>query len=850
MQLSVLGRRALVLLSVALGGACAQTAPAPVLPVVPAVRHAAPALTPAAVVACPLGNVGTVWLPGAEQLLSFCDTTIELRDAVSGFVRAQKATSRPGRLGEGIRSAIVSPDGRRVALLRSQLEVRELPTLNLVWSADIRPNALGFSGDGQLLRVQDDTTMVGFSVADGQRVDAALPNVAKRWQDAPELSADDSLAFEVKDTEITVWDAHKDVALRSFERPKGASWALTWIGPYLALQVSDGYLLVDARDPQRRFSLKGPRDLGQAELSKDGTRLRSLNQGALLEWRLGEALPAVLAAPAPTQVWLGPVGVRVESTGDTLTVWRQTPAGGRIAHCYFARARWVEFGPAGEVVVRDAAQPRLLFQTDATARDVALAPDDDADTLAFEPGGARFVTATRGRLHVYQAQTLTVQQTIELPFAAVLAWRSEPPELLFVDAERLYGVALASGKVTPLGDFGRVLHFAVSSDGKQVAVAAVRGKEFELALLSPAGIQHEPLLSLPREIRFSPDGKAVWVLEEYSLLTVRLPVSTSTTEPAKRRPLKSGGYQPSLAPNGDVYSVSNRLRFATENGDMVAEAQPVALQPAWSAQGLTLTSELNRQASTVISFPAGTVVQQQLPRTAPKAAEMPELPLTSGDVRGWALNADHSVLATLDGNNTVNTFSTTGGLRARLAESASALVSSDDASSLVVVAADTRSLTLWDTNTWQPRVELPVAERINQLALSKDGARLAVLDDNGALQVVFADRSLHRYALRQDMATRGLAFDPSSQFLALGGLPLRILRLADGALLYGYTATTEPKDPIVVAWVSESGAVQGDLRALSAFTFPSPTTAGAVLDTATFAKQQAPHLLVDFFKAN
>jgi hypothetical protein len=163
---------------------------------------------------------------------------------------------------------------------------------------------------------------------------------------------------------------------------------------------------------------------------------------------------------------------------------------------------------------------------------------------------------------------------------------------------------------------------------------------------------------------------------------------------------------------------------------------------------------------------------------------------------------------------------------------------------LAIVAADERSLTLWDTQTWRARVEVPVIPRISQVALSKDGARVAVLSD-GNLQVVFADRSLRRYGLRQDMSIRGLAFDPSGEYLALGGLPFRILRLADGAVLYGYAAIVQAQDPITLAWVSESGAVDGDLRVLRALSFPSSGL--AALGAAPLEKQRTPRMLDAFF---
>jgi len=115
MPLTGLGPRVAVLLLAALAADCTRAAPAPAAPVV---LPAAPPFTPAAVLACPLTSKA-VWLPGAEQLLSYCDTILELRDAAFGLVRAQKVTSTRGRLDFGIQAVAVSPaDGASQPLSR------------------------------------------------------------------------------------------------------------------------------------------------------------------------------------------------------------------------------------------------------------------------------------------------------------------------------------------------------------------------------------------------------------------------------------------------------------------------------------------------------------------------------------------------------------------------------------------------------------------------------------------------------------------------------------------------------------------------------------------------------------
>ena len=835
MQLSVLGRRTLVLLSAALAG-CTQAALAPVAS--PAPLAAAPTVTPVAVSACPPESE-IVWLPGAEQLLTYCGATLELRDAASGLVCAQRIMGKPGGWRAPIWGAVVSPDGSRVAVsFNDHVEVRALPTLNVLWSADVQARLIGFSADGQQLRLDGGATTIAFSAASGQRVPFVAPGLAKRWQDSPGLNADGTLAFESLAAGLTVWDALKDVALQSFERPDLAPTAPpTWVGPYLDFQVLKGHVLVDARDAKRRFTLTGQASLRRAALSKDGTRLRTWELGELLEWRLGESTPAVLATNRPMQVWLGPAGVRVESIKGALTVRRETAAGERAVRRYWATPSLVEFGPRGEIVARDDSQPRLLLLDAASSeQDILLDPTPAPPLVAFEPSGARFALAAAGLLRVYGERTAKVEQTIRLPFTpTALAWRAVPPELLLADAERLYGVALGTDKLTPFADIADVLRVAVSPQGQAIAVVALHDGKSELTLMTKAGTEYQPLTDALRDMRFSADGKALWVLQEDLLLTLHFPSSTGAAAAAERRSLKTRGYQPRLTPDGTVYCMADRLRFENASGELVPEPEPVRLQPTWPAQGLTLTSEATRPPPMLVAFPAGTALAQPAPRTPPQAAAIPELPLVSGDVRAWVLNADRSVLSTLDGAATVNTFSTSGGLRARLSETASALLGSEDASSLVIVAGDARSLTLWDTHTWQPRFELPVVEGISDVAVSKDGARVAALNGHGAIDVVFADRSLRRYELRPDMATRGLAFDPSGQYLALGGLPLRILRLTDGAVLYGYAATVEAKDPIVLAWVSERGAVAGDLRVLRSLPFAGPG-------------QQTPQLLESFFE--
>lgn len=845
MQLTGLGPRVAVLLLAALAAACARAAPAPASPVV---LPATPAFSPAAALACPLTSKA-VWLPGAEQLLSYCDTILELRDAASGLVRAQKVTNTRGPLDFGIQGVALSPDGARVALSSyAHVELRELPSLNRLWSADVPANSLVFSADGQQIRVTDDPSALAFSVADGRRVPASFPNVAKRWQNSPALNADGSLGFEVEGTQLTVWDPRKDVALRSFELPKPAYQLPTWVGPYLCFRSADERRLVDTRDPKRSFSLKGVSVPAEVALSSDGSRVRSWRQGEVLEWRLGEAKPTVLSAASPRAVWLGPAGIRVESADDTLTLWRQNAEGERVAHHYWARPSWVEISPTGQVVANDSLRPRLLLLGGAAAeREITFPVGEEPILLAFEPGGGRFVSATSRKLRVYQEQTLALQQTIELPFVpSILAWRAEPAGLLVGNGGRVFSVALDSGQVTPFGDFTLAFRIAVSVNGKDVAILALHGGKPELTLFSGASVAHPALESMPLDARFSPDGKALWVLEQGQLTTHHLPLATGPTEQAQKRPIIANA-QARLSSTGEAYTMSDRLRFESESGELIPEPEPAALlQPSWSAQGLTLMAEARRQALMRVSFPAGTAAEPA-PGLPAKAPEMPQLPVSSGEVRAWVVNQDRSVLAALAGNGSVNTFSMKGGLQARLSESASALIGSEDASSVVIVAGDARGLSVWDTRTWQPRIELPVANGISALAVSKDGARVAVLNEHGALEVVSADRSLRHYDLRQDIAVRGLTFDPSGQYLALGGLPLRILRLADGALLYGYATSSERKGPIALAWFSDSGAVTGDLRALHALPFPSPSTPGAFLDTASFAKRHDPKLLEAFF---
>lgn len=836
MQLGFLGRRTAILMALALGGGCAQAVTAPARPVAKVPRPSAPPFTPPAIVACPLGKAPVVWLPGAEQLLSYCDNLLELRD-LSGAVLAQRLLATPTAWQDRLQRVAISPDGSRLAIaFYGHVELRELPSLDLLWLGDIEPNsALGFSTDGRQLHVGYGTTLRAFAVADGQRVEPAARAVAKRWQESYALNADASLAFALEEPKLTVWDPKKDVELQSFELPKGVYGPPRWIGSFLALRFSKESLLVDARNPQRRFTLKGDSPLDMVEVSKDGTRVRAYRNGDLLEWRLGEAEPDVLGAADPDRTWLGPAGVRVETRRESVTVWRQSATGERVAQRVWAHPSLVEFGAAGEVAMDDSLQPRLLMLSPNSApRAAALAEGERPKLLAFEPAGGRFVTATGNKLRVYRRPALDVQQTIELPFApAALVWRAEAPELLAADTEKLYSVALAGGKVAALDDFSKVKRIAVSPDGKTAAIAGLRQGSNDLAVLTKAGAEHQPLNSQLRDLRFSADGKLLWAIEQNSLLTVQLSLPTSATERATRKPMKTDGCAAHLTPTGAVFCGGDRLRFSNEVGDLVPELEPVALQPAWSAQGLSLSSEARQAAAALVSFPAGTAVAPPKPKTPPKPPEMPELPLVSGSVRAWATNADRSVLATLDGNSAVNTFSTTGGLRARLSESALTLIGSEDASQVVVVAKDARSLTVWNTQTWQPHVELPVPERIAQLALSKDGSRVAVLDDNGALQVVFADRSVHRYALRTDMGVRGLAFDPSGAYLALGGLPLRIVRLSDGVMLYGYAANVETKEPAVFAWVSEKGAFAGERRVL--------------LNLAALPAQPSPDLLQTFF---
>ena len=794
----------------ALGGGCAQTVTAPATPVAKAARPSAPGFSAPAMVACPLGKAPVVWLPGAEQLLSYCDDMLELRD-LSGAVLAQRLLSTPASWQDRLQRVAISPDGTRLAVaFYRRAEVRKLPSLDLLWSADIAPNSvLEFSTDGRELRVGEGAV----SVVDGQRMEPTPRAVAKRWQESPYLNADDTLAFQVEeDSKLNVWDPKKDALLQSFELPKGVYGPPRWIGSYLALRLSKENLLVDARNPQRRFSLKGDSALDMVELSKDGTRLRVHREGELLEWRLGDAEPVVLAAAGSSRVWLGPADVQVETWRESATVWRRNAAGERVAQRVWAHPSHVEFSANGDVLMDDSLQSRLLLlSANAAPRAVALPEGERPNLLAFEPSGGRFVTSTGNKLRVYRQPGLEVQQTIELPFSPVaLGWRAEPPELLVAETEKLYSVAVAGGKVTALEGFSNVKRIVVSPDGKTAAIAGLQRGSFDLALLTRSGAEHQPLNSELRGLSFSPDGKLLWALEQKTFLTVQLQLPASAGERAKRRDVKRDQCSTGLTPTGKLFCSGERLRFENEKGDFVFEPDPLPLQPAWSAQGLTLTSNERRAAPALVSLPAGTAVAVPTPKTPPKPPEMPQLPLVSGSVSAWAVNADRSVLATLDTNSAVNTFSTTGGLRARLSESASALIASDDASHLVVVSADARSLTVWNTQTWKPRVELPVPARIAQVAVSKDSARVAVLDDSGALQVVFADRSLHRYALRTDMGAHGLAFDPSGEFLALGGLPLRIVRLSDGVVLYGYAVNLDTRDPVVLTWISEKGDFAGE----------------------------------------
>jgi WD40 repeat protein len=832
MQLGFLGWRTVFLIALALGAGCAQAVTAPIAPPTKGARPSAPAFTPPAMAACPLGKAPVVWLPGAEQLLSYCDNMLELRD-VSGAVLAQRRLSTPAAWQDRLQRVVISPDGSRLALASYRhVEVRKLPSLDALWSARVEPTVLAFSTDGRQLRVGESS----LAVIDGQRVDSAPRAVAKRWQESLSLNADESLAFQIDEgAKVTVWDPKKDVLLQSFELPEGVYGTPRWIGSYLALRFSKEHLLIDARNPQRRFALKGDSLLDAAELSKDATRLRAYREGDIVEWRLGDAEPVVLSAASPERTWLGPAGIRVDARRQAVTVWRRSATGERVAQRVWAQPSLLEFGTAGEVVMDDSLQPRLLvLGAGAESRTVPLAEGERPNLLAFAPAGGRFVTASGNKLRVYRQPALDVQQTIELPFApTALGWRAEPPELLVADTEKLYSVALAGGKVTALEDFSNVKRIAVSPDGKTAAIGSFRQGSNDLALLTKAGSQHYPLNSALRDVRFSPDGKLLWAIEQKSLITVQLSLPTSAAERVARKNLQGDACDTHLTPTGEVFCSGPRLHFANDKGDLVPEPDPVPLEPAWSAQGLALTSEASRAAASLVSFPAGTVVAPT-PKVPTKPPEMPQLPLVSGSVSAWVVNADRSVLATLDGKSAVNTFSTSGGLRARLSESALALIGSEDASHLVVVAADARSLTVWNTQTWQPRVELPVPERIGQLAVFKDGTRVAVLDDSGGLQVVFADRSLHRYALRTDMGARGLAFDPSGEYLALGGLPLRIVRLGDGAVLYGYGANVKTQEPAVFAWVSEQGAFAGERRVLR--------------DVPALPAQATPDLLQAFFR--
>lgn len=833
MQLGFLGRRTWLLLTIALGGGCARAVTPSVAPVAKVAQPPAPVFVPPAISGCSLGQSAVVWLPGAEQLVSYCNDMLEVRD-LSGAVLAQRLISTPAGWKDRLQRVAVSPDGTRlaVALYRS-VELRKLPSLDVVWSADIAPSSLlGFSTDGRQLRVGEGA----LSVSDGQRVELGPPAVAKRWQSSPNLNVDDTLAFQVEeDSKVTIWDPKKDLQLQSFELPKGVYGAPSWVGSYLALRFSKENVLVDARSPQRRFTLKGDSVLSVVELTKDGTRLRGHQEGDLVEWRLGDAEPVVLAAGRPDRIWLGPEDLRVETRRQSVTVWRRSAAGQRVAQRIWGRPSLVEFGPADEVVMDDMLQSRLLvLGAHAAPRAVALAEGERPELVAFEPAGGRFVAAIGNKLRVYRQPTLEVQQTIELPFAPVaLGWRSQAPELLVAETEKLYSVALGGGKVTALEGFSNVKDIAVSSDGKSTAIAGSRQGSHDLSVLSAAGVEHQPLNSALLDLRFSGDGNLLWALEAKSLLTVKLSLPTSSGERVTRKNLPDERCASRLLPTGAVYCMAERLRFANEKGELLPEPEPVRVLPVWSAQGLTLTPEARGAAPALVSFPVGTVVAPVAPKTPPKPPEMPQPPLVSGGVNAWAVNADRTVLGTLDGNWAVNTFSTTGGLRARLAESALALISSEDANRWLVVAADSRSLTVWNTQTWERFAEVSIPGRIAQVALTKDGARVAVFDDTGSLQVLFADRSLHRYSLRTDIGAQGLAFDPSGEYLALGGLPLRIVRLSDGAVLYGYAANIETKDPAVFAWVSEKGAFAGERRVLS--------------DLPGLPAQSTPGLLQSFF---
>jgi hypothetical protein len=853
MQLGVLW---LTLLLVGLVAGCAAPAPTPLSASRSSSRPPPQRdFTPTAVAACPPTFRNSVWLPGAQQLLSYCNTLLELKDAKSGQVRGQKLVSTPGGPDDRIQGVVVSPHGERAALrFNAHVEVRELPSLDLSWSVEARTTKLGFSSDGRQLHSDAGAGLSAWASADGRPIASAAPRLAERWQGSLTLNADHTLAFGVEGNKLTLWDPQSDVALRTFEVPKGSRGAPFWVGPFLAFSASDEHWLVDSRDPKRRFSVNGASCLAEAGLSTDETRLRVACDGEVLEWRLGEPWPTVLGAGRPRQVWLGTAGMRVEVSDAAFTVWRPTAAGELVARHTWARPALVELGPAGEVLAVDTLRPRLLLiEAASAAREISLAPSEEPERLAFEPGGGRFVTATRTKLQVYREPSLEVQKAIELPFVpASLGWRAEAPELLVTDARgQLYGVALGDGRATPIEAFPHVERVAVSADGKQVALETLRAGQRLIRLLGAVGTQRSLAIDALQDLRFSPDSKSLWVLEESALLT--LPIGAA--EPTERKPIKSGHCAARITPEGEVYCRGERLRVLRASGELLPEPEPLSLEPHWSTQGLTLTPTATRLLPVVVTLPAGTLVAERA--RPPKPEPRPEIPLISGDVRAWTLNADRSVLAVLDGNATVNTFSMRGGLLARLAESGRALIGSEDGSSLAVVAANARGVTVWDTRTWQARFELPVASGISALALTPNGARAAVLDQAGTLQVVLADRSLRRYELRRDMAVRGLALDPSGQYVALGGLPLRIVRLADGAVLYGYAAavaretrkdTSSPEETIALAWVSETGAVADELRVLGALALPSPNDAGASLTDAAFARKQAPELLTRFFE--
>jgi WD40 repeat protein len=355
---------------------------------------------------------------GSLRVLAVHAQTLTVVDAGRGPVRS------PFRAPVAFKLAVLSPDGRRVAVVQTDHDVAVLDVAKGAMVARLigtgeEPRGCRFSADGGRVVSAVGGTALAWTLPRGTSSGQPILLEPDRFPESDETNvdlhdaalSDDGRRLVVSGRgAVVLWDFEARRVLERFTAPFAVSVAISPDGRWIAAGRRDGRVsMFEATPSGRSWSFRAhSRMLLAVRFAPDGKSVVTASVDRTV--RVFSTEPVTPEAIAATEV--APIA------GIGLS-----PDGGRVVHC----------GGEGELMVRDARDGRLLFRL--------IGHMGRVERCRFSPNGKRIVTGGADRtVRHWRADTGELVGTIAAP--------AVPADVVFSPDGRRIAASFIEGPVT------------------------------------------------------------------------------------------------------------------------------------------------------------------------------------------------------------------------------------------------------------------------------------------------------------------------------------------------------------------------------------------------------------------